>query len=245
MVMRVTAALTVLALMLALPGCQAASGETFQYTFNQPMTLSEEGTLGQTFQPATEVVAGVDVLMATFRGDLGAGNELQAVLRDGIGGQVLARTSVAAGDIDDNQWVPIRFSPPVPAPEVAALELSWADGPLGVWVNAPLEDPAEVELLNDPYEGGQLLVDGEPAVGDLTFRVVGAGGALNAARNVARITRQGVGRLADDPWFVLVWLALLTGAGVLAVRQLRSAAPGELGESRRDEQRGDHDKTRP
>lgn len=228
---------------LGLVGCQAASGEVFQYTFNQPVALDRD-TVGQTFRPATGAVAGVDVLMATFGPAADAGGELEAVLRDGIGGPVLARASLPGADLGDNEWAPIRFDPPVPAPQVAALELDWqGDGTVAVWVNAPRDRVSEGDLMNDPYKGGELLRGGEPAVGDLAFRVVGTGGPGDAARNVAGILRQGAARLASKPLFLLGWLALLGGAVWLGVRGLRRS-PGELREGRTHEQAGGDDKAR-
>lgn len=242
--MRSAVAALILGSALGLVGCQAASGEVFQYTFNQPLVL-EDQTVGQTFHPATGGVAGVDVLMATFGPVADPSGELKAVLRDGIDGPVLARTSLSGADLGDNEWAPIRFASPVPAPQVAALELAWrGEGDVAVWANAPRHEIGEDDLLNDPYKGGELLRDGEPAVGDLAFRVVGTGGPADAARNMAAILRQGAGRLAGDPVFALGWLALLGGAVGLGVWGLWRS-PGELGDGRAHEQAGDDEKARP
>lgn len=220
---------------LVVAGCQAAAGDVFQYTFNQPLALTDERPVGQTFAPATGRVAGVDVLVATFGEPVDAGGRLQAVLRDGAGGRVLARATVAGDEVGDNEWATLRFPEPAPAPQVAAVELTW-DGstPLAAWANTPAEEPGEGDLLHDPYPGGQLLVDGEPAVGDLAFRAVGTGGAGTAVRHLAGVARAGAGRLAGDPLFAVAWLGLLAGAAALGVWGLRRPA-GELGERpRRD-----------
>jgi len=243
--MRTAVAAFLVAGALGLVGCQAASGEAFQYTFNQPVPLGDGETVGQTFRPVTDAVAGVDVLTATYGGGVDAGGELRAVLRDGVGGPALARGSVPGAELGDNEWATIRFPEPARAPEVAALELDWrGDGSVAVWVNAPLEDVGEDDLLNDPYEGGELLRGGEPAVGDLAFRVVGTGGPADAARNLASIARRGAGRLGSDPLFALAWLALLGGAVWLGWRGLRRPS-GQLGDGRRHEQRREYDEARP
>lgn len=214
----VAALLVVGAVVLA--GCQAASGEVFQYSFNQPLLLGDGPPIGQTFRPVTGEVAGVDVLVATFDEPVDTAGELRAVLRDGEDGRVLARATVEHADLGNTEWAPIRFAPAVPAPEVAAVELTW-DGasPLAVWANVPQADATD--LHNDPYLGGQLLRAGEPAVGDLAFRVVGSGEPADAARNLARILRGGASRLADAPLFVGFWLVALAGAVALAVHGLR------------------------
>lgn len=242
--MRRRGATLLVLLALGLAGCQEASGEAFQYDFNQPLVLGEDVTVGQTFRPVTDAVAGVDVLTATF-GQGPGGGRLDAVLLDESGGEELARVTLAADEVGDNEWAAIRFSPPVPAPEVAAVELAWrGDGTVAVWANVPQEEPEGQDLLNDPYTGGQLLVDGERSVGDLAFRVVGTGGPADAARNLAGIARQGLAGLARDPLFVLGWLLLLGGSGVLATWGLRPSG-GELTDERRDEQRGEHEEARP
>lgn len=226
---------------LAAAGCQEAGGETFQHSFNQPLRLGEE-PVAQTFRPATGAVAGVDVLLATFSEPVDPDGELDAVLRDGAGGPVLARATLRHADIGNDEWAAIRFDPAVPAPAVGAVELTW-DGasPLAVWANAPLDDP---RAGNDPYLGGQILLGGEPGVGDLAFRVVGTGGAAEAAANVARILRSGASRLADRPLFLVLWVAVVAGSGWLGVRGLRGAPP-ELRDRRRGQERGQHDEARP
>ena len=240
--MRIGVAALLLVGALMVGGCQAASGEAFQHSFNQPIMLGDK-PVGQTFRPATSHVAGVDVLVATFDETVDPAGRLRAVLRDGAGGPVLARTSVDGADIGNNEWAPVRFSPPPPAPAVAAVELTW-DGasPLAVWANTPLDDGGG--LRNDPYPGGELVRGGEPAVGDLAFRVVGTGSPADAARNLLRIARDGASRLAGDPLFAALWLVLVGGAVWLGVGNLRRP-PGELGERRRGEQPREHEEARP
>lgn len=241
--MRIGVAALLLLGAVALTGCQEASGEAFQYSLNAPVMLGDE-PVGQTFRPATERVAGADVLVATFDEPVDPQGRLRAVLRDGDG-RVLARTTVEGADLGNDEWAPVRFSPTVPAPEVAAVELTWdGSSPLAVWANVPLDEPGEDDVLNDPYPGGQLLRDGEPAVGDLAFRAVGSGGPLDAARNVGGILRAGASRLAGDPLFLGLWVAALAGAGALGVWGLRRPT-GKLGDRRRDEQRREREEARP
>lgn len=230
---------------VVLSGCQAAGGEAFQYSFNQALVLDDR-TVGQSFRPATERIAGVDLLVATFDQPVDPAGTLRAVLHDGPDGPVLARATLEGTDLANNEWAPVRFVPAVPAPQVAAVKLSW-DGasPLAIWGNVPAaQEPADTALMNDPYPGGQLLRDGERAVGDLAFRVVGSGDATDAARNVAGILRQGAGRLAARPLFLGLWVLALAGAGGLGVYGLRRPA-GELDDGGGDQQRRRHDEARP
>lgn len=227
-----------------LTGCQAASGEVFQHSFNQPLVLGED-PVGQTFRPATDGIAGLDVLVATFGEPVDPQGQLRVVLRDGPGGRVLTRGDVEPGELGNDEWAPVRFSPPVPAPGVAAFELTW-DGasPLAVWANVPVEAPRDGDPGNDPYLGGQRLHDGEPALGDLAFRVVGSGGAADAARNLAGLLRGAAGRLADDLLFLGLWLTAIAGAVGLGVYGLRGSAR-QLSDGRRDQERRDDEEARP
>lgn len=237
--MRIGVAALLVVGVVVVAGCQAAGGEAFQHSFNQPLMLGDE-PVGQTFRPVTDVVAGLDVLLATFDEPVDPAGELAAVLRDADDGRVLARATVEPADLGNDEWAPVRFEPAVPAPEVAAVALTWdGETPLAVWANAPLAAPEQVDLRNDPYLGGQLLRGGQPAVGDLAFRVVGADRPGVAGRNLAGLVRAGAGRLADDPLFLGFWLAVLAGALGLGVYGLRRPA-GELGEGGRDQQRRDH-----
>lgn len=243
---RMRIGLTALAALVvfAMAGCQAASGEVFQHSFNQPLMLGDR-PVGQTFRPVTAEIAGVDVLLATYAQSVDPAGELAAVLRAGAGGRVLARTVLRHPDLGNDEWAAIRFVPPVAASEVLAVELTW-DGasPLAVWANVPLEAPGEDDLLNDPYPGGELLRDGDAAVGDLAFRVVGSGGPGDAARNVMAVLRSGASRLADRPLFLVTWLLLLAGAGGFGVWGLRRA-PSQLGDGRRGQQGREHEEARP
>lgn len=229
-------------------GCQAASGEVFQHSFNRPLVLGDD-PVGQTFRSVTGQIAGVDVLVATFDEPVDPAGELRMVLRDATDGRVLARASVDSAELANNTWAPVRFSPPVRAPDVAAFELRWdGSSPLAVWANVPLDQPDEPgeqdALLNDPYLGGQLLRGGDPATGDLAFRVVGAGGLEDVVRTVAGVLGGGARRLADRPLFLGLWLLALACAVSLGVWGLRRST-GQLGDGRRRQQGRDHQKARP
>lgn len=208
---------------LTLAGCQGVSSEAFQYSFNQPLRLDGDRTVGQTFRVRSGAVAGVDVLTATF--DERPSGVLLVELRDEPGGSARASAEVSADEVVDSQWASARFDDPVEVGGSATVQLQWrGEGPVAVWANAPLDDPTDDDLANDAYLGGQLLVDGEPAAGDLTFRVVGAGGVGAQLSLVADVARQGLGRLGRAPGFALGWLLLLAGSGALAVWGLASPA---------------------
>lgn len=221
--------------MLVLAGCQGASSEAFQHSFNQPLRLDGDHSIAQTFRVRSGRVAGVDVLAGTF-GEQPSG-VLVVEVRDEPGGRTLGSTRLSAADVSDSEWAAARFEPPVEVGEKAMVDLEWrGEGPVAVWVNAPLDEPGGDELLNDPYLGGQLLMDGEPAAGDLAFRVVGAGGAGPQWSLVADVARQGLARLVDAPLFAVAWLLLLAGAAALAVwglapstRRLRQGRPHDQG----------------
>lgn len=240
---RPLALVLLLVLLLALPACQRVGGEAFQETFNQPLALTNEVTVGQTFRPATDGVAGVNVLLATYGTRPDPAGTLSAVLRDALSGQQLAHVALPGDALGDNEWAPIRFAQPVPAPAVAALELTWDGGPgVAVWADAPLPQPVD-GFLNDPYPGGELLLGGRPAPGDLAFRVVGTGGAGALPRTLREIAGRGVALLVGDREFALAWVAALTCAAGLALVGLWPAR--QLRERRPRQQRGQHEERRP
>ncbi|MEE8602524.1 hypothetical protein [Euzebya tangerina] len=121
-------------------------------------------------------------------------------------------TAVSGADLTDGAWVAASFDPPVVVGDLAEVQLSW-DGatPLAVWSNRTLAGTVGIE--NDPYAAGQLVVDGRPTDGDLAFRVVTTDGSVSD--HVVEVVRGAGARLLDQPWFALVWLVLLGGAGVL------------------------------
>jgi hypothetical protein len=225
---RAVRAAAVLLTLGLLSGCGRAGGEAFQPTVNAALPLDEGRTLGQSFRPATEGVAGVDLLMATFGAVPDPDGQLAVVLRDATSGRVLARSSVPGTAIGDNTWASARFDPPAAAPAVAAIELTWdGGGRVGLWANVPPPDPGPDRLLNDPYPGGELLVDGEHAAGDLAFRVVGTRGATGVPRALAGVAAGALRGLGDRPLFAAVWALLLAAAVVLAVAGFRHGRPDE------------------
>ncbi len=225
---RVTLGSAALAALLALPGCARLGGEAFQPTHSAAIVLDDP--VGQTFRPATDAIAGVDLSIATYRQTADPNGVLTVILRDGLGGRQLRSASVGGEQLLDNQWARVRFASPVPAPEVAAIEVRW-DGPttVGLLANVPPAgyDPAQQDA-NDPYPGGELIRNGARAQGDLAFRVVGTGGPDELARQLGGILRSAGGRLLrDEPGFTLGWLGLLAGAVAFTVTGQRRRS-GEL-----------------
>lgn len=215
--MRVSRLLCLACACLLLAGCAGA----FQPTTTDAVRLDTRATVGQTFV-ADEPVRGVDLLIATFAEEPVDG-ELRVRLRDGLGGPVVASTDVAAEALADNAWATVRFAEPATVAGQAVVELRWdGDTPLGVYANAPADDERcgadRRRLCNDPYAGGTLLVDGDPAHGDLAFRAVTGGGALPGAVSDA------VARLGDAPLFALTWPLALLGSAALAVAGFRRRA---------------------
>lgn len=222
-----------IALVVALTGCARVGGEVLQGSQNGALPLAAGQSLGQTFAPAGDRLAGVDVTSATY--GRSADGRFTAQLRDAADGRVLATAGVRGRDVADNGWTALRFDRPVPAPALAMVELRW-DGtePIGVYANVPPEPGADrgslsvtapgagtaPPLENDPYVGGTLLRDGARAPGDLAFRVVGTGGPRAAAVTVTGTLGGVLAGLASAPVFAVLWLAALAGCAVLALRGL-------------------------
>lgn len=225
---------------LALAGCQGVSSEAFQHSFNQPLRLDGDRDVGQSFRVRSGRVAGVDLLMATFGED--PSGTLVVELQDEPGGRPLASVDLGADELGNNEWAAARFDSALEVGDEAAVALDWhGEGPVAVWANLPLDGADGEGLLNDPYQGGQRLVDGEPATGDLAFRVVGPGGAGPQLSLMADVARHGLARLVDAPLFSLAWLLLLAGAVGLAVwglapstRRLGQGRPGDQGGEREE-----------
>jgi hypothetical protein len=216
-------------------GCDRVGGEAFQQSVNGALRLDDR-TLSQTFRPATAAVRGVDLLVATYGAAPDPAGVLQVRLLDPDA--ELARARVEGSRLMDNTWLHVAFAEPVTAPEVAAIEVSW-DGatPVGLWANTPPAEIAEGRLVNDPYPGGELLVDGERAAGDLAFRVRGDGGAARLPRALAGIAAGALRGLGDRPLFAAGWgLGLLCAVGL--------AAYG-FAQRRPDEEDGEHEERGP
>lgn len=220
------AALPLVAAVL-LAGC---GSEPFQPTHTDAVPL-DGGAVGQTFRSASQAVGGVDLLVATYREPPDAGGTLTVRLRHAPGGPVAAQADIGGAALEDNTWVAARFDEPVAVGEQAALEVAWdGDTRLGLRANLPPGEVGTDRLLNDPYPGGELTRQGQPAAGDLAFRVVGAREPLAWLTGLAR----GAGsRLLRAPVFAAVWVVLLAGAIALAVAGLvrppRRARPASRG----------------
>lgn len=216
--------LACLGLLLTLSGCARAGGEAFQPTLTQPLTLEEGRTVGQTFNPAGDAVTGVDLQVATFAATADPEGILTVELRDAGSGAALDTAQLAGEDLADATWVRASFDTPVQVADVALLVVSWdGDSPLALWANTPRDAPG-FEVVNDPYPGGQLVVDGRATEGDLAFRVHGAGGFSGGVGQVVEVVRSAAARLADQPVFTTVWLLALLGCTILAVSGLRRRA---------------------
>jgi hypothetical protein len=230
--------------MLALAGCGRIGGEAFQATHNGAVPVT--GAIGQTFRPATGAIRGVDLLTATYGRQADPGGTLTVTLTDAATGLRIGAASVGGAQIGDNRWVAVRFSPPVAAPEVAAVTVRWTGRtPIALRVNAPPPRlDRTVQDINDPYPGGELLVDGGRAAGDLAFRVVGTGGAADAAGQAGGMIRSAGGRLLRNELpFAVAWLGLLGVACGLAcsgfVRRRRTEQLAGGGSGEQDQEGGD------
>ncbi len=215
--------LAALAALILLTGCARLGGEEFQASHSGAVLLGP--TVGQTFRPATSAVRGLDVLTVTYGEDLDPDGRLRVTLFDGQRGKRLATATVSGERIDDNEWVPLRFDPPVPSPEIAEFTVAWdGDTPLGLRANVPPRgfDRREQDP-NNPYPGGQLRRNGSAAYGDLAFRVLGTGGTGEAITQLTGMFGSAGNRLVHDELpFAVAWLALLTGALALAIMGFRS-----------------------
>lgn len=195
-----------------LAGCGT---EPFQPTHTDAVPLGDAAVAGQTFRPAAGEVTGVDLLVATYQERPDADGTLTVRLRASPQGAVLAETRVPGAALEDNAWVSARFGEAVAVDGQAAIEAAWdGSAPLGLRANVPPADVPAERLLNDPYPGGELTRHGEPAAGDLAFRVAGTSGPLAW---VSRLARGAGSALLGAPVFAVAWLLLLGGAVTLAV----------------------------
>lgn len=220
--MRGLVAAAILLAALGATGCARAGGDAFQATLTEAVAVHET-PVGQTFDPGADRLAGVDLLTATFGERPDPSGELVVSLVDRATGETVATAEVPAEEIDDGAWVAARFDEPARVPAEPAISVEWTgESPVGLWANVPPADADRDErLINDPYPGGQLLRDGQPAAGDLAFRVVGDVGPAEPLRALARVAGGAVLTLAAVPWFGMVWAALLVGAVALAVAGFR------------------------
>lgn len=239
---------------LLLGGCGRLGGSPFQATLNRPQPLSADHAVGQTFTPVGPVT-GIDVHLATYGVQPDPSGTLEVVLREGADGQALATAAVPAADIGDARWARARFDRPVVVDGLAAFTVAWTGTtPAAAWVNAlPPDidgavcagDPPE-RLCNDPYPGGQLLIGGQPAQGDMAFRVTADVGPRDVLDTAVGLVRGAGSALLRQPLFGLGWAVLFVGALTLALAGFRGArtAP-QLADRRPDEQQRQGEESRP
>jgi hypothetical protein len=232
----------VLALALA-GGCAGLSGEAYQPTLTTPVVVDANLGIGQTFAPQSRAVAGVDLLVATFRVPVDPAGRLTVVLRDGPGGAVLAETVIEGAEVRDNRWVAARFDPPVPAPELAVVEARWdGDSPLGLYANIPPAPLDGSRLRNDPYPSGELVVHGNRAAGDLAFRAVGVPDAAAARKTALRLGGGAARGLAARPAFAAGWGVLVLGCvGLTLVGRRRTRQLAQRGAQQRQHEHTEGD----
>lgn len=213
--------MTAVIALVAVPGCARAGGQPFQPTLNTAIVLDDGDRIGQTVNPAGPVSA-VDLNVATFDAPADPDGVLTVTIRDVADdrtGGVVSSAEIRGAELADGTWVAAAFDPPVEVADVALVEATWEGAtPLALWANTTQDGTAAI--TNDPYSGGQLVIDGRPVDGDLAFRVVGPGGVRPAAAQVAEVARSTAARTAADPVFAVAWLLALAGGVVLAVRGL-------------------------
>lgn len=217
--------------LLLLAACGRLDGEAVVHAHNTVLHLSADSPVGQTFEPVADEVRRVDFLLATFgqrvRGDL------EVTLRDAADGRALGAATISGRTLRDNRWTPARFRPPVPAPEVALVELRWTGtGQVGAYANVM---PADGHTLNNPYPAGTALRDGKELAGDLAFAVQ-AGQPSAWLANLRSTAGRIVWGLRQAPLFSVVWVLLLAGAVLLTVtgaRRARATRAAPTGPGRR------------
>ena len=207
-----------LVLVLALCACERVGGEAFQATRNGVVDLDDAQLVGQSFASPTQTVTGVDLLIATYDQTPDPDGVLQVDLVDLDRGDVLATSEVAGTDLADNRWVAMRFDEPVAVEGPAAVLAGW-DGTsqVGLHANIPPQDRTDEELLNDPYPGGELILDGEAAPGDLAFRVTGDPGPGTVAETAWGLIRGAGSALLRQPVFGVGWAVLMAASTALMV----------------------------
>lgn len=228
-------------------GCGRVGGEAFQATTTSALRLAPEHTVGQTFRTANEHLTGVDLLIATFGEAVDPAGALTVTFRSGEAEPRVNQVRVPAAALRDNDWVHVRAPYPLPMSGVAAIEVGWTGtSPVGLWANTPAAQRDPATPANDPYPGGELLLDGQRAPGDLAFRVTGDASAGTALSSALRLARSALGRLGDTGAFAALWALLVAAAIGLAARSFRRARTVvQLGEHGPDQQQAEHQEGRP
>jgi len=208
--------LVILALVLVLCACERVGGEAMQATRNTVVDLTDAPVTGQSFQSPTGSVAGIDLLMATYGDAPDTAGILEVELVDLESGDMLASAAVDGAELADNAWAPVRFDRTAAVDGPAAFLVAWdGEGQVGLHANTPPADYTGEELLNDPYPGGELIVDAEAAPGDLAFRIVGAPGPGTVVATAIGLVRGAGAALARQPLFGIGWGVLFLAAMAL------------------------------
>lgn len=228
-------------------GCGRVGGEAFQATTTAALRLAPGHTVGQTFRTANPHLTGVDLLVATFDEAIDPAGALTVTFRTGETEPRVTHVRVPAAALRDNDWVRVDAPEPLPSSGVAAIEVGWTGtSPVGLWANTPAAQRDAATPANDPYPGGELLLDGQRAPGDLAFRVTGDASTADAIAAALRLGRSAVGRLGDAGAFAAVWVLLLAGAVGLALRSFGRTRPHvQLRQGGPDEQQAEHQEGRP
>lgn len=231
-----------LALLLLTAGCARLDGQPFQPTVTKALRLTTGHTLGQTLRTGGSPVNGIDLLIATFGETPPPDAQLHVAVLDPADGTLLWDDVVTGDELADNTWVRASGAAAA-APEIAQVEVSLSgQAAVGLWANIPPDQWTGDVPLNDPYPGGELVVDGFRAPGDLAFRATTAAGPVHVVGAGVRLARSAGSRLLDAPLFALVWLLLVGGAVALAARGLRRSRPvvqldqGRPGQEQREDQ---------
>jgi hypothetical protein len=228
-----------LAAVLVVPGCGRLGGEAFQATHSRVLQLDDAQRLGQSFRPATDRIAGVDLLTASFAGPADARGTLELRLLHRVDGPQLALATVPGEAVEDNAWLSVRFDAPVAVSEQAVFDVRWRGAaPIGLYANVPPDPPVPRMPPNDPYSGGELLINGERAAGDLAFRAVNPSRPADLTAALSGLLRETGARLLDRPGFTVVWLLLVAAAAGLGLAGLTRAQLLDRGPGK---QRGEHE----
>ncbi len=209
-----------LALVAGLTGCGRAGGQPFQPALNTPVQITADTVIGQTLNPPSDTIVGLDLSIATFGAPADPDGELTVTLRPVTASGPAVQARVDGSDISDGAWVSATFDPAAPSDGVVLAEMTWEGAtPLALWADVPLQDTEGI--VNDPYPPGQLVIDGQPTQGDLAFRVRADGGLTAVVRQIRQtVTTTGV-RLLAQPVFSAVWLLGVVAAAWLALTGFR------------------------
>jgi hypothetical protein len=133
-------------------------------THDTPFELAGRASLGQTFRVAEGRLSSVSVCLPTFSHATAPVGVSLEVLGEGPGGPAIGHAAFGAQGIGDNAWLSVPVDPAAPRFERYYVRVRPDAGlepmKLGVWGTA-----------GDTCPDGTLLVDDQPAAGDLRVRV--------------------------------------------------------------------------